>query len=105
MKFIFSYLKNYRFTIAFVMLIKYLGSFGELLLPYVLEHMIDDVVPTKNMTHVILCGLGMIILAILTRTFNMILVVDKGDVVEPGTHETLMQKRGFYYKLYAAQFE
>lgn len=57
------------------------------------------------MTHVILCGLGMIILAILTRTFNMILVVDKGDVVEPGTHETLMQKRGFYYKLYAAQFE
>ena len=36
---------------------------------------------------------------------DLILVVDKGDVVEQGTHETLMQKKGFYYKLYAAQFE
>lgn len=70
-KFIFSYLKKYRYTIAFVMLIKCLGSFGELLLPYALEHMIDEVVPTKNMTHVIWWGVGMIFLAILTRTFNV----------------------------------
>jgi ATP-binding cassette subfamily B protein len=35
----------------------------------------------------------------------MILVVDQGDVVEQGTHEELMAKKGFYYKLYAAQFE
>lgn len=34
-----------------------------------------------------------------------ILVVNKGDVVEQGTHEALMAKKGFYYKLYAAQFE
>jgi len=36
---------------------------------------------------------------------DMILVVDQGDVVEQGTHESLMAKKGFYYKLYAAQFE
>lgn len=36
---------------------------------------------------------------------DMILVVDHGDVVEMGTHETLMEEKGFYYKLYAAQFE
>lgn len=36
---------------------------------------------------------------------DKILVVDKGDVVEQGTHEELMAKKGFYYKLYAAQFE
>lgn len=36
---------------------------------------------------------------------DMILVVDKGDVVEKGTHKELMDKKGFYYKLYAAQFE
>lgn len=36
---------------------------------------------------------------------DLILVVDKGDVVEQGTHEELMVKKGFYYKLYAAQFE
>lgn len=34
-----------------------------------------------------------------------ILVVDHGDVVEQGTHEELMAKKGFYHKLYAAQFE
>lgn len=34
-----------------------------------------------------------------------ILVVDHGDVVEQGDHETLMARRGFYYKLYASQFE
>ena len=34
-----------------------------------------------------------------------ILVVNQGDVVEQGTHEILMAKKGFYYKLYAAQFE
>ena len=34
-----------------------------------------------------------------------ILVVDHGDVVEQGTHESLMKQKGFYYKLYAAQFE
>ncbi|MBQ7282759.1 MAG: ABC transporter ATP-binding protein [Spirochaetales bacterium] len=34
-----------------------------------------------------------------------ILVLDHGDVVEQGTHRQLMDKRGFYYKLYASQYE
>ncbi len=33
-----------------------------------------------------------------------ILVVDHGDVVEQGTHDTLMAQKGFYYRLYASQF-
>ncbi|MCD8144518.1 MAG: ABC transporter ATP-binding protein/permease [Oscillospiraceae bacterium] len=36
---------------------------------------------------------------------DQILVVNHGDVVEQGTHESLMQQGGFYYKLYTAQFE
>lgn len=35
---------------------------------------------------------------------DCILVVDHGDVVEQGTHSELMAKKGFYYKLYSAQF-
>ena len=34
-----------------------------------------------------------------------ILVLDGGQVVEQGTHEDLMAKKGFYYKLYRSQFE
>ena len=36
---------------------------------------------------------------------DQILVVNAGDVVEQGTHEQLMTQKGFYYKLYASQFE
>ena len=36
---------------------------------------------------------------------DLILVVDHGDVVEQGDHKSLMAKKGFYYQLYAAQFE
>ncbi|MDF2538982.1 MAG: transporter transrane region [Herbinix sp.] len=34
-----------------------------------------------------------------------ILVVDQGNVVEQGSHVELMEKQGFYYKLYNSQFE
>ena len=39
------------------------------------------------------------------RNADYILVVDRGDIVEQGNHESLMERKGFYYKLYAAQFE
>lgn len=39
------------------------------------------------------------------RNADKILVLDHGDVVEQGDHEQLMERKGFYYKLYASQFE
>ena len=39
------------------------------------------------------------------RNADTILVVDRGDVVEQGTHDELMRAGGFYHRLYRAQFE
>ena len=36
---------------------------------------------------------------------DQILVLRDGDVVEQGTHRQLMDQKGFYHQLYAAQFE
>ncbi|MCC8046631.1 MAG: ATP-binding cassette domain-containing protein [Clostridiales bacterium] len=36
---------------------------------------------------------------------DRILVVDQGNIVEQGTHSELIAQKGFYYKLYASQFE
>lgn len=38
------------------------------------------------------------------RNADNILVVNHGDVIEQGTHEQLIEKKGFYYSLYNAQF-
>jgi ATP-binding cassette subfamily B protein len=35
---------------------------------------------------------------------DLILVVDKGNIVESGKHEELLAKNGFYSNLYNAQF-
>lgn len=36
---------------------------------------------------------------------DVILVVNHGEIVEQGTHRELMEREGFYYQLYRAQFE
>lgn len=38
------------------------------------------------------------------RTADTILVMNAGQIVEQGTHGELLEKRGFYYKLYNSQF-
>ncbi len=38
------------------------------------------------------------------RNADLILVMDKGDIIEKGNHEELIQKNSFYAKLYNAQF-
>ena len=39
------------------------------------------------------------------RQADIILVVDAGKIIERGTHEELMAKKGHYYTLYTRQFE
>jgi ATP-binding cassette subfamily B protein len=39
------------------------------------------------------------------RTADRILVLKSGEIVEIGSHDELMQKRGFYYDLFMSQFK
>ena len=39
------------------------------------------------------------------KNADIIIVLDKGDVVEVGNHQELLAKKGFYYNLYNSQFE
>ncbi len=39
------------------------------------------------------------------RNADLILVMDHGDIVEQGTHEGLLAKKGFYADMYNSQFE
>ena len=56
--------------ILLTMVIKFVGTFLELLIPYVLEYIIDVVAPTKSLKMVLVWGGVMIVLAILCRLFN-----------------------------------
>lgn len=38
------------------------------------------------------------------RSADRILVIDKGEILEQGTHEELLKRRGHYYELYTNQF-
>jgi len=39
------------------------------------------------------------------RNADLILVIDGGEIVERGTHRELLDKQGFYYRLYMSQFK
>jgi ATP-binding cassette subfamily B protein len=39
------------------------------------------------------------------RKANKIIVLDKGEIKEMGSHDELLEKRGFYYQLHKMQFE
>ena len=39
------------------------------------------------------------------RNADLILVMQDGDIVESGTHQSLLEKGGFYAQLYNSQFE
>ena len=39
------------------------------------------------------------------KNADLILVLNEGDIVESGTHKELLEKNGFYAKLYNSQFE
>ena len=71
MKFLWRYLQTYRGRIAGVMGIKLSATVVELLIPYVMEHLIDRVVPTRELGRAIFWGAVMILLALCVRALNV----------------------------------
>ena len=72
MKLIGQYIRPYRWFIVAVMLIKLAGTGTELLIPYVLEHLLDHVVPAaENAWPVVAWGGVMLLLTLLTRLLNV----------------------------------
>ncbi len=71
MKLLIRSIKPYMGAFWLAIFLKFLGTASELLLPYILEHMVDNVVPSKNLTLVIAWGLLMFVAAVLCRTFNV----------------------------------
>ena len=39
------------------------------------------------------------------KNADIILVMNNGNIIEMGNHETLLEKKGFYYNLYNSQFK
>ena len=71
MKLIFHSIGRYKKAVALAVFIKLLGTLAELMLPYILEHMIDRVVPSGDLPQVIGWGLLMFAAAIVTRQWNV----------------------------------
>ena len=72
MKRLFTYLAASRKAIAVGTLIKIVGTMMDLFIPYVLAHLLDNVVPRKNRTAVVFCGGAMIVFSIIAYLFNVI---------------------------------
>ena len=71
MKFLLEQIRGYLARIAGVMGIKLGGTVLELMIPYVMEHLIDHVVPRKQLAPVLLWGGVMVLLAVAVRMLNV----------------------------------
>lgn len=75
MKLIMKYLKPYYGRMLFGLLIKIAGTVAELFIPWILAHILDDVIPaTKisgSMNSMIFWSIMMLLMAVLARNFNV----------------------------------
>jgi len=70
MKMIFRYLSRYWSSVIVVMVLKLVATFTELMLPYILEHLLDQVVPAQDTVAICLWGGLMVVAAIVTWIIN-----------------------------------
>ena len=105
MSLIFRAMGKYRRTIALAVFLKLLGTLAELSIPYILEHIIDDVVPGGVLGQVILWGAMMFAAAVVTRALNVNankLAVDNAHRVSYDVRQALFRKIAY---LSGSQFD
>ena len=71
MKLIFRYMNRYKWAIFFGMFLKFSATLCELMLPRILEHLVDKVVPRGEIREVFLWGILMVVTAIVAWLFNI----------------------------------
>lgn len=72
MKHILSYLKPFRLRMAVGLSIKVLGTVAELILPYILTHILENVIVTLDIGSVVYYGVLMIICSVVACVGNII---------------------------------
>lgn len=70
-KLLVKYLRPYVGRMSFGLSIKTIGTIMDLFLPWILSHIIDNVIPKKNTTEIFIWGGVMIIASIIAVTFNI----------------------------------
>lgn len=71
MKLIFRYMKPYAKSILLVIVLKLAATVSELLLPYILERLIDEIVPRQQMGQVFFWGFLMVLCALAAYRINV----------------------------------
>lgn len=72
MKLMWKYVQPYKLRLAATLILKFFAVVAELLIPYILEYMIDVVAPARQIKQVVILGVLMIILAFAARSLNVI---------------------------------
>ena len=72
MKRLIKYLKPYLPKMSLGLFIKFIGTIMDLLIPWILAYMIDQVVPTKRVDHIVFWGGAMIFCALIALLANIV---------------------------------
>ena len=72
MKFLLKYMKGMGWYIAVTLTIKVSATIAELFIPYILGHILDNVVPTNSVRNIVMWGVVMIICAVLACVGNIV---------------------------------
>ena len=72
MKLLLKYLKPFKWYIAVALTIKTSATLVELFIPYIMSHILDNVVPEKDVKGIVLWGVAMILCALLGCVGNIV---------------------------------